>query len=135
MDLQKIKQRIQDAMMLIGASDVESMSVGIAELESVRPELQEYVNKYPKDAEGHLEISKTYQIPIFIAMKLDSFSQNDRMKAVSILMQYMSKSTEYAKQGKSHLEEFIKLGFPDPKMIDAARSIIKMLDNIINQKR
>lgn len=126
-----MKEKIQDAMMLINSPDLDSLSLGISELESVRPDLQEYVDNHPNDSGGHLEISKTYQIPMFIAMKLDSFSQNDKMKAVNLLMQYMGTSQESAKKAKFHLEEVIRLGHPDPKMIEASRSVIKMLENII----
>jgi hypothetical protein len=133
MELQQLKERIKDAMTLISQSDVDSISLGIAELETVRPSLQEYVDKNPSDAEGHLEISKTYQIPMYLAMKLDSASQNDRMRLVSLMMGHMGKNNEYAQKAKFHLEEFCNLGSSDTRMIEAARKIISMLDGIINK--
>lgn len=129
MELQKMKERVQDAITLINSSDADSLALGITELESVRPDLQEYVDKNPNDFQGHMEISKTYQIPIFIAMKLDSI--NDRQKAMALLMQYIGKSKEYAEKGKLHLEQYCKMSTDDPRMIDAARSVIKMLENIL----
>lgn len=129
MELQKMKERIQDAMTLISSSDVDSLTLGISELESIRPDLQKYVDSYPNDADGHMEISKTYQIPIFIVMKLDTI--NDRPRAISLMMQYISKSKEYAAKGKFHLEEYCRMSTNDPKMVDAARSVIKMLDNVL----
>jgi uncharacterized protein YllA (UPF0747 family) len=50
-----------------------------------------------------------------------------------LLMQYMNKHIEFAKKGKYHLEEFIKLGSPDPQMIDSARKIIIMLDSVLSK--
>jgi hypothetical protein len=114
---------------LINSSEVSSLTLGVAELDSIRSDLQEYVDKHPEDCEGHMEISKTYQIPIFIAMKLDTV--NDRPKAIALMMQYIGKSKEYATKGKYHLEEFCKLSKGDPRMIEAAKGVIKMLENVL----
>jgi hypothetical protein len=133
MELQNLKERIKDAMTLISQSDFDSISLGISELEAARPSLQEYLDKNPKDSEGHLEISKTYQIPMYLAMKIDHVNQNDRMKLVSLMMGHMGHNNEYAKKAKFHLEEFCKLGSNDPKMIEASKKIISMLDGIINK--
>lgn len=124
-----MKEKVQDALSLINSSDVSSLSLGCAELDSIRPDLQEYVDKYPEDCDGHMEISKTYQIPIFIAMKLDTIS--DKPKAVALFMQYIGQSKEYASKGKYHLEEFCRLSKGDPRLIEAAKKIIQMLDNVL----
>jgi hypothetical protein len=131
MEIQKLKERIQDAIALINSSDYDSLALGVSELESVRPELQVYVDNFPNDSQGHMEISKTYQIPIFIAMKLDTI--NDRPKTMSLMMQYIGKSKEYAEKGKFHLEQYCNMSNDDPKMISAARAVIAMLDNILKR--
>lgn len=134
MELQQLVERIKDALTLISQSDFDSISLGVSELESIRPSMQEYVDKNPNDAEGHRELSITYQIPMMLAMKMDNINQNDRMKLVTLLMSHMGKNNEYAHKAKFHLEEFCKLGSNDPKMIEASKKIISMLDGIINRK-
>jgi hypothetical protein len=124
-----MKEKVQDAISLINSTDVSSLALGVSELDSIRPALQEYVDMHPDDCEGHMEISKTYQIPIFIAMRLDKVT--DRTKAFGLMMQYIGKSKEYAAKGKFHLEEFCRLSKGDPAMIQAARSVITMLDNVL----
>jgi len=131
MELQKMKEKVQDAISLINSSDVTSLALGVSELDSIRPDLQEYVDKHPEDCDGHMEISKTYQIPIFIAMKLDTI--NDRPKAIALMMQYIGQSKEYAAKGKYHLEEFCRLSKGDPRMIDAAKKVMQMLDNVLKK--
>jgi len=133
MELQQIIERVKDALTLISQSDFDSISLGVSELESVRSSLQEYVDKNPTSAEAHKELSTTYQIPMMLAMKLDHVNQNDRMKLVSLMMGHMGQNNEYAKKAKFHLEEFCRLGCNDPRMIEAAKKIISMLDGIISK--
>jgi hypothetical protein len=133
MEIQKIQQKIVDAMMLMSSGNADSMSLGIAELESIRPDVEEYIKKNPKDPDGHLEISKTYQIPMLLALTIDKVGPNERGKVVSLLMSYINRSTEYAKKAKTHLEEFLKLGYSDQKIIESVKANIQMLNKVIKE--
>jgi hypothetical protein len=131
MELQQLQGMLKDALTLISQSDFDSISLGVSELESIRPSLQEYVDKNPTDAEGHKDLSTTYQIPMLLAMKLDQANPTERMKLVSLLMGQMGKNNENAQKAKFHLEEFCRLGSNDPKMIASAKAVIQMLDKVI----